>query len=482
MVSLRRAAGAQRDDWAFCWGLHLMFSTNRILGSAVVVALATLWSGSALAQRQSCFPDAVNGTVPAACTQVGLTIPFDILPPGARSLGLGGAFAAVADDATAAEANPAGQVILTKPELSIHGRHASYDVPFGNANILEPSAVTGASAPPFAEYEDSNSKVSFASFVYPFERFVLSGYYHNAGALSASTVSAAFDSTFIDAYAEATALDVEQESAGLSGAFRIGDKISIGASIKYARLDLDYASASALSDFRDAENGSLADALLIDDFQSLTTLASGEDSDITYNVGILVNPNGEFSVGLVYKEGGEYSFDSQLRYDSTYNCNGVAGCDPDLGFNASIPFARGNTTIELPDVISLGFAVRPSDTWLLSLQFDHVDYGDLPQPRATSLIFGVPANAQTVDATITTHVGVEKTFLFDQPVLGMGLLSVRVGAFNDRDHDGFADLKTNENHYTFGLGTVFFEKLQVDVASEWSDKIDNIVLSTVYRF
>jgi hypothetical protein len=32
------------------------------------------------------------------------------------------------------------------------------------------------------------------------------------------------------------------------------------------------------------------------------------------------------------------------------------------------------------------------------------------------------------------------------------------------------------------LGTVFGENFQVDLAGEWSNKIDNVVLSGVYRF
>ena len=38
--------------------------------------------------------------------------------PGARSLGFGGAFVALDDDATAAFANPAGLVQLSRPEVS----------------------------------------------------------------------------------------------------------------------------------------------------------------------------------------------------------------------------------------------------------------------------------------------------------------------------------------------------------------------------
>jgi long-subunit fatty acid transport protein len=43
---------------------------------------------------------------------------FNFNNPGARALGMGGAFVAVADDATAVIANPAGLVILQRPELS----------------------------------------------------------------------------------------------------------------------------------------------------------------------------------------------------------------------------------------------------------------------------------------------------------------------------------------------------------------------------
>src|SRR3954454_6826183 len=48
---------------------------------------------------------------------------FNFGNPGARSLGMGGAFLGLADDASAAEANPAGLTILRKPEVSIEVRN-----------------------------------------------------------------------------------------------------------------------------------------------------------------------------------------------------------------------------------------------------------------------------------------------------------------------------------------------------------------------
>src|SRR5262249_8171327 len=57
-------------------------------------------------------------------------IQFDFLAPGARSLALGGAFTAVADDATAAFTNPAGLRHITKKEISFEGRVRRYETPF----------------------------------------------------------------------------------------------------------------------------------------------------------------------------------------------------------------------------------------------------------------------------------------------------------------------------------------------------------------
>ena len=49
----------------------------------------------------------------------GLQIQF--APPGARALGMGATFVAIADDATAAASNPSGLIILSRPEVSRKG-------------------------------------------------------------------------------------------------------------------------------------------------------------------------------------------------------------------------------------------------------------------------------------------------------------------------------------------------------------------------
>lgn len=60
----------------------------------------------------------------AAQTSVQIPLQFDFLNPGAKSLALGGAFVALADDATATFANPAGLWQIPASELSLEARYS----------------------------------------------------------------------------------------------------------------------------------------------------------------------------------------------------------------------------------------------------------------------------------------------------------------------------------------------------------------------
>src|SRR5438105_3556322 len=98
---------------------------------------------------------------------------FNFGNPGARSLGMGGAFLGLADDASAAEANPAGLTILRKPEISIEARNYSTQQLFTTTGTF-PNVVRT----PFTHYSD-RVVVSFASAVYPIKnKFTLGFYYH----------------------------------------------------------------------------------------------------------------------------------------------------------------------------------------------------------------------------------------------------------------------------------------------------------------
>jgi len=478
------------------------FRGNKMSNRRAIItsALLFLFSQALIAQpgNMGTLPD-----VPEFGSAAFPSLPVDLLPPGARALGLAGAFSAVADDATAAEANPAGLTILSESEVSIHIRNSDYSIPF-----VDPEALDSVSGDSFGgqllkTFEDSSTDVSFASFVKPFDNWVFSAFYQNTLSINASTAETSFDTFFVDEFINENALSADVESFGLSGAFRINDKLSLGITIKNADLDLRSFEQEQVLDFLDIENIFATEsglgtpeqfAAVIDERSIASTSLDGNDSDITFNIGLLLNPNDNFSVGLVYKEGGSFDIAGSINQQRILQCTGsgelsefcdavLALLDPQVlaDFNENRTF-NNIQEINIPDRLTLGFAWRPSDTWLLSLDIDRIGYSDLPTPRANSLAFRVPVEVEEIDDEFSFHVGIEKVFPLSGQFMGMNILTLRTGAFTDQDHDGYAILDTDDTHFTVGLGAIFGQNLQVDLAAEFSDSVDNIVASAIYRF
>ena len=98
---------------------------------------------------------------------------FNPVGQGARALGMGGAFIAVADDATAASWNPGGLIQLERPEISVVGAvfWRTEDNDFGT----NPEAS--------GDQTVSKSRINFLSAAYPFSLFglnmVISANYQN---------------------------------------------------------------------------------------------------------------------------------------------------------------------------------------------------------------------------------------------------------------------------------------------------------------
>ena len=118
----------------------------------------------------------VHSVFPAAAQNTDIEslsgLQFNFGNPGARALGMGGAFLGLADDASAAEANPAGLTILRKAELSIEVR-----------NYLESQVLTTSGVFPdlnrtaFNHHSD-RAQIAFASGVYPIGKFTIGAYFH----------------------------------------------------------------------------------------------------------------------------------------------------------------------------------------------------------------------------------------------------------------------------------------------------------------
>ena len=84
---------------------------KKLLVTAVALGLAGM-AGSAFAITDN---------------EANASIPFSFASPGARALGMGGAFLGLSDDASAAYSNPAGLTQLASPEIAAEFRSTSTD-------------------------------------------------------------------------------------------------------------------------------------------------------------------------------------------------------------------------------------------------------------------------------------------------------------------------------------------------------------------
>src|SRR5947207_6835766 len=116
-------------------------------------------------------------TVPAVAQNTDIEslsgLQFNFGNPGARSLGMGGAFLGLADDTSATEANPAGLTILRKPEVSVEGRNFEEQQLFSTSGTFP---VINRTA--FTHYSQ-RVDLTFASVVIPVKNhFTFGAYYH----------------------------------------------------------------------------------------------------------------------------------------------------------------------------------------------------------------------------------------------------------------------------------------------------------------
>lgn len=168
---------------------------------------------------------------PLAQAQTAIEPP--VINPGARSLALGGAFVAVADDATAAYANPSGLVQLLRPEISVELRTWSDDRQ-GVASDL--------------------SGLGFASFVLPRKRWSLAIY-------GQTLASVEFPGGSWGGGAVIPLSTLTIASGGVSAALRLSDALSVGLGVgvfvaNSTQIGIDYSQPPTSVSTDDTHNDS----------------------------------------------------------------------------------------------------------------------------------------------------------------------------------------------------------------------------------
>ncbi len=436
---------------------------------------------------------------------------FNFGNPGARSLGMGGAFLGLADDASAAEANPAGLTILRKPEVSIEAR-----------NYLEQQLFTTSGTFPEVErtaftHHSDRVVVTFGSFVYPIaNKFTIGGYYHEplnnagGGVVVAREDDITGDITPLPNFylpAEnnqivggpitrqecldrrkntnnpfsclefridpfVSALEVRQRTFGLAGAWQIHPKFSVGATVRHQRF------LESAFTFRFTQQLDPKQVVV----QATAKVENGdvkivEESDTTFAVGFKWQPHEKVSVGGVYKQGPQ--FDTPLFYaDTTTN------------FDFS---AVGSTSFHIPDVAGIGISVRPIPTLTINADAVRVTYSNLVDDFVSINSAVRALNEPPFEAKDVTelHAGAEYFFTTKIPI------ALRAGYWRDPKHsvEWAGPLNhpqfiaesmlypegEDQNHMSIGAG-IAWPRFQIDAAYDTSKHYKVGSISVVTRF
>lgn len=403
--------------------------------------------------------------------------------PGARAMGFGGAFIGLADDATAAFANPAGLVQLNEPEVSIEGRTWSYDTPFtrgGRASGRPTSlGIDTTEGLRIGVSSEDASGLSFLSFVHPFERWSIAVYRHQlanfesrfaTNGLFAAPAPGAI-ARFPDALS-ASLLD--HVSHGVSVAFRASETLALGAGISAVEGSVTIVEETFLPD-DETPQALFAPNSYLPARSIGTTEIRAEETDWTLLAGFLWRLSRRVSLGGVVREGPSFRTDAIARAGPAF--------DPQVPPGSELRFSA---RLDTPDVFGLGLAARlRGDTLTLAFDWVRVEYSDLLEGFDPQIF----DDLARVDDGDEFHAGVEIAFLRSTPIIAL-----RAGAWLDPDHRLRATADTtdpfrpsllpggdDEIHVAAGLGLVF-ERLQLDFGVDLSELVDTASISMIVGF
>jgi long-subunit fatty acid transport protein len=420
---------------------------------------------------------------------------FDFANPGARALGMGGAFVAIADDASAAESNPAGLTVLRKPEVSLEARRTTVSQYFDTGGYYPDLTKT--------DFPAKNTAISFASAVFPFDKTSFAVFYHSALDLqnSIDTIGRYPTPTYFlgpngspltyaecqtrndcvegQIYPYSTSVDISLESFGFAAAHDFG-KFSVGGAIRYSSF------SEVASSYRVDVDLPGKPTFLITQQNGGRLYGNTSDDDVTWVAGLKWRPSPAWNVGAVYKKGPEFPA-------------------PVFATNTSAQSSRpldliGTTTFSVPDVASLGVSWRPTPNLLLGADASWIDYS-VATNNFLSVIEVVydgdqlvkvdGVNGYEADDATELHAGVEYYIQTRVP------FAIRAGWWRDPahaityrgpivGHDAMAATilfpETNDvSHYTLGVGLAW-PRWQIDAAYDHSTRSSIASISAVVRF
>ena len=420
----------------------------------------------------------VFATADPAFAQRDLEIPiqFDFINPGARSLGLAGAFIGVADDATAATTNPAGLLRLSRPEVSVEARGWQFITEFIQGGRIEGVAtgrgIDTLDGAEFGETTEQLAGLSYLSFVYPRGAWRFAGYRQVASKLRSTAENRGvfftepFQGRTFDfrEFPSQTDRAIDVVNYGGSVAVRSGI-VNVGAGVFLSQFSYE----STLTGF-DIPGDIYQPVALTSPLYTNTQTA--DDLGVGVNVGILISPSEVVQVGASYRRGASFTFEGDLNFPEF----------PAISGSYSGPF-------KVPDNLGVGVAIRPLQGLTFALDVNRVTYSDLNEFIQTQVRFQpTQGSLYSVDDATEIHFGAEyvATRFRITPI-------VRGGVWHETDHavqyagdDPFyaasSTLAGDITHVAIGGGIVPNQRLELNGGLDFSERGNTFSFSAIVRF
>jgi long-chain fatty acid transport protein len=412
--------------------------------------------------------------------------------PGARSLGFGGAFLGLADDATAPVANPAGMVRTQSRSLSLEINYNRQDneIPFAGGEVFQSDLFEFQLNLERDEAPEDIYQVPYLAVVFPVDKWRFGIFAHQQANAERSYSSdpirvchlgdprhpnCSVDDGGLQYPPSQDFLNLEMQNVGASAAVGITERLSIGVSAFFSQLDY---TADSIIQF----------PTIIDDVQ-IEKLVRGDDEGFGGIVGVLWQAADQISIGATYKYQPEFDYNAILR-----SARELPNIPPDFDVIA---------TFNVPDSLGFGVSVTPLEFLTVNLDAvrvyysqitdEFIDFNDLSNDNLTL--------EQSMPDVTEIHLGMEYILAqFAAPV------SLRAGYWLDPYHalsnnvddsqilqgdinnpfvrdifflDAFAE---DEDHFSFGIGLTFGRNLQLDAAVDIGDTNTNATVSGIYRF
>jgi hypothetical protein len=400
-----------------------------------------------------------------AAAQSSLQIPlqFDFLNPGAKSLAVGGAFAGLADDATATFANPAGLVQLGASEVSFELRGTWVTTPFLQAGRLSGTVTNQGddtiAGPVFADSAGSHVGPGFIAGVYmhPSHRWVIAGYRHELARVDQTFFT---NGVFQQLAGGPTLRELPQEADrevsitgyGVAGSYRISPLVAVGAGLAAYTFDMN----SVFQRF--ATVGFFGPPNLNNELGRPAS-QTGDNVSWAPTFGVMIGGD-QRRLGVVFRQGPSF----------------------DMTTNSTTPSNTLRTDegqFRVPHTLAIGGSFRPKPLLTLAVEVTQIWYSRLREDFVTAQAANSGhADSFTINNGTEIHGGVQYTV-----PSWWGVPRFRGGAWFDPDHsvkftpgvgptDPLFDerfstaLSKGENqvHGTGGIGLTFGRHFEVNAA------------------